>query len=93
LPKIAFVTKPVDYHAGSGKLIRASDSDIVGRLFSVGMKMIDAYMGNRRDLHHYGQRNSPGTIVNEIVCSNRPDNHVEYLRIGHPWGIMEVGAD
>ena len=45
LPKIAFATKPADYTAGSGKAIAAGDVDLVGRLFSVGMKMIDAYMG------------------------------------------------
>ena len=39
--------------------------------------------------------NTPGTIVNEIVCGEgkHPDNHAEHIRIGHPWGIMDAYAD
>ena len=94
LPKIAFVTKPVDYTAGSGKAVPAADIDLVGRLFSVGMKMIDAYMGTGA-ICTITAANTPGTIVNEIVCGGegRSDDHVEHLRIGHPWGVMHAYAD
>ncbi len=92
LPKIAFVTKPVNYNAGSGKKIAAEDVDVVGRLFSVGMKMIDAYMGTGA-ICTITAANTPGTLVNEIVCANRKNNQVEHLRIGHPWGIMDAYAD
>ena len=66
LPKIAFATKPVDYTAGSGKEIKAGDIDIVGRLFSVNMKMIDAYMGTGA-ICTITAANTPGTIVNESM--------------------------
>lgn len=92
LPKIAFATKPVGYTAGSGKQIKASDVDYVGRLFSVGMKMIDAYMGTGA-ICTITAANTPGTIVNEIVCGGKKDNHVMHIRIGHPWGIMDAYAD
>lgn len=94
LPKIAFATKPVDYTAGSGKAIRADQIDLVGRLFSVNMKMIDAYMGTGA-ICTVTAANTPGTIVNEIVCGSgkHPDNHAPHVRIGHPWGIMDVYAD
>lgn len=94
LPKIAFVTKPTDYTAGSGKAIKAAQIDLVGRLFSVNMKMIDAYMGTGA-ICTITAANTPGTIVNEIVCGGgkHPDNHVTHLRIGHPWGIMDAYAD
>ena len=94
LPKIAFVTKPVDYTAGSGKQIGAGQIDLVGRLFSVNMKMIDAYMGTGA-ICTVTAANTPGTLVNEIVCGGgrNPSNRVTHVRIGHPWGIMDAYAD
>lgn len=94
LPKLAFVTKPGDYTAGSGRKIKREDTDLVGRLFSVNMKMIDAYMGTGA-ICTVTAANTPGTIVNEIVCGEGriPDNHVPHVRIGHPWGIMDAYAD
>ena len=82
----------MNYNAGSGKKIAAEDVDVVGRLFSVGMKMIDAYMGTGA-ICTITAANTPGTLVNEIVCANRKNNQVEHLRIGHPWGIMDAYAD
>lgn len=94
LPKLAFAAKPTDYTAGSGKAIEAGKIDLVGRLFSMNMKMIDAYMGTGA-ICTVTAANTPGTIVNEIVCGDgkRPDNHAPHVRIGHPWGIMDVYAD
>lgn len=92
LPKIAFATKPVDYTAGSGKAIAAGDVDIVGRLFSVGMKMIDAYMGTGA-ICTITAANTPGTIVNEIAEQSLGTGQITHLRIGHPWGIMDAYAD
>lgn len=92
LPKIAFVTKPVTYTAGNGKTIAEEDSDIVGRLFSLNMKMIDAYMGTGA-ICTITAANTPGTIVNEIVYGSLRTHQVEHLRIGHPWGIMNAKAD
>ena len=94
LPKLAFARKPVDYTAGSGKEIKAENIDLVGRLFSMNMKMIDAYMGTGA-ICTVTAANTPGTIVNEIVCGEgkHPDNHAEHIRIGHPWGIMDAYAD
>ena len=92
LPKIAFVTKPVDYTAGSGREIRANEIDIVGRLFSVNMKMIDAYMGTGA-ICTVTAANTPGTIVAEIASASLGTDRIEHLRIGHPWGIMDAYAD
>ena len=94
LPKIAFVTKPVDYTAGSGRAIKADEIDMVGRLFSMNMKMIDAYMGTGA-ICTVTAANTPGTIVNEIICGEgrRPDNRAEHIRIGHPWGVMDAYAE
>lgn len=92
LPKIAFVTKPSGYTAGSGKAIGEDDVDVVGRLFSVGMKMIDAYMGTGA-ICTVTAANTPGTVVNEIARESVGGDRIEHLRIGHPWGIMDAYAD
>lgn len=94
LPKIGFATTPINYTAGSGKQILADDIDLVGRLFSVNMKMVDAYMGTGA-ICTVTAANTPGTIINEIVCGGgkHPDNKVPHIRIGHPWGIMDAYAD
>ncbi len=92
LPKIAICTTPKDYTAGSNKVIKKESVDFVGRLFSLGMKMIQAYMGTG-GICTVVAANTPGTIVNEIACANKPDNKITSLRIGHPFGIMEVDAD
>ena len=84
----------MDYTAGSGKQIGAGQIDLVGRLFSVNMKMIDAYMGTGA-ICTVTAANTPGTLVNEIVCGGgrNPSNRVTHVRIGHPWGIMDAYAD
>lgn len=92
LPKIAICTTPKEYIAGSNKVIKKESVDFVGRLFSLGMKMIQAYMGTG-GICTVVAANTPGTIVNEIACANKPDNKITSLRIGHPFGIMEVDAD
>ncbi|MBQ7566417.1 MAG: 3-methylitaconate isomerase, partial [Oscillospiraceae bacterium] len=92
LPKIAFATKPVDYTAGSGREVKASEVDIVGRLFSVNMKMIDAYMGTGA-ICTVTAANTPGTIVNEIARESCGGDRIEHIRIGHPWGVMDAYAD
>jgi len=92
LPKIAFCTVPKEYKAGDGKIISADRVDFVGRLFSLGMKMIQAYMGTG-GICTVVAANTPGTIVNEIVCAGKGSDKVTTVRIGHPFGIMEVDAD
>lgn len=92
LPKIAICTTPKTYTAGSKKVIEAGSVDFVGRLFSLGMKMIQAYMGTG-GICTVVAANTPGTIVNEIVCAGKDTDQVTTVRIGHPFGIMEVDAE
>ena len=92
LPKLAFVTRPTAYTAGSGRAVEPGEVDIVGRLFSVNMKMIDAYMGTGA-ICTVTAANTPGTIVNEIARSSLGTDRIEHIRIGHPWGVMDAYAD
>lgn len=92
LPKIAFVTKPVGYTTGSGRSISSNQVDVVARLFSINMRMVDAYMGTGA-ICTVTAANTPGTIVNEIAGASLGMGHIEHLRIGHPWGIMDAYVD
>ena len=37
--------------------------------------------------------NTPGTIVNELAAHSCKTIAIPHLRIGHPWGVMDVCAD
>jgi hypothetical protein len=89
LPKIGFYTAPTKYTDATGRVIYPEQIDLVGRLFSMG-KVIHAYMGTGA-VCTITAANIRGTIINEIVRPVLGDK-VERLRIGHPFGIMTVGA-
>ncbi|MDO5115625.1 MAG: PrpF domain-containing protein [Synergistaceae bacterium] len=89
LPKIGIYTEPVSYVTPDGKVIRKEDIDIVGRLFSMG-RMIQAYMGTGA-VCTIVAANTKGTLVNKIVTGG--NDVCKKLKIGHPFGIMEVEAE
>lgn len=89
LPKIGIYTEPVDYITPDGKEIKKDDVDIIGRLFSMG-RMIQAYMGTGAVCTMVAA-NTPGTLVNNIVLGG--SGTCQKLRIGHPFGIMEVESE
>ena len=89
LPKIGIYTEPTDYVTPDGREIAKGDIGIVGRLFSMG-RMIQAYMGTGAVCTMVAA-NTPGTLVNRIVAGG--ERTVEALRIGHPFGIMNVDAE
>ncbi|MDD4321299.1 MAG: PrpF domain-containing protein, partial [Acidaminococcaceae bacterium] len=89
LPKIGIYTEPVDYVTPDGKEIKKEDIDIVGRLFSMG-RMIQAYMGTGA-VCTIVAANTKGTLVNKIVAN--ANGTCNKLKIGHPFGIMEVESE
>lgn len=89
LPKIGFYTKPAPYVDGSGREVASGQIDLVGRLISMG-KMIHAYMGTGA-VCTIVAANIPGTVINGLVTAE-PGDSVTSLRIGHPFGVMNVEA-
>lgn len=89
LPKIGFYTGPVGYIDGAGREQKPDTYDITGRLFSMG-KLIDAYMGTGTVCTMVAA-NIEGTIINQIVSEHRQAPFHE-LKIGHPFGIIDVKA-
>ena len=85
-PKIAFVAKPKDYQASSGKAIKAQDIDVLVRALSMG-KLHHAMMGTAAVAIATAAA-IPGTLVN-LAAGGGDRNSVNF---GHPSGTLKVGA-
>ncbi|UIF84625.1 2-methylaconitate cis-trans isomerase PrpF [Cupriavidus sp. UYPR2.512] len=86
-PKVAFVAKPVDYVASSGKKVAAADVDLLVRALSMG-KLHHAMMGTAAVAIGTAAA-IPGTLVN-LAAGGGERNAV---RFGHPSGTLRVGAE
>jgi 2-methylaconitate cis-trans-isomerase PrpF len=86
-PKIAFVAKPRDYVASSGKSIAAGDIDLLVRALSMG-KLHHAMMGTCAVAIGTAAA-IPGTLVNLAAGGGERTA----VRFGHPSGTLRVGAE
>jgi hypothetical protein len=88
VPKVAFASAPQAYTTTGGQTITAGDVDIVGRIMSMGtLHRSYAVSGG---IATAGAAAIPGTVVYDLLPTEARQN--ELLRIGHPGGIIEVGA-
>ena len=88
VPKVAFISAPQAYTATGGQTIAASDVDIVGRIMSMGtLHRSYAVSGG---IATAGAATIPGTVAHDLPTSAARSQ--ELLRIGHPGGIIDVGA-
>ncbi|MGF6855367.1 2-methylaconitate cis-trans isomerase PrpF [Paraburkholderia sp. CI3] len=85
-PKVAFVAKPVDYVASSGKPVRAGDVDLLVRAMSMG-KLHHAMMGTAAVAIGTAAAIA-GTLVNQAAGGGERES----VRFGHPSGTLRVGA-
>ncbi|RXJ95202.1 2-methylaconitate cis-trans isomerase PrpF [Malaciobacter molluscorum] len=85
-PKIAFVSKPQEYTASSGKQITTSDIDLNVRALSMG-QLHHAMMGTASVAIGVAAC-VPGTLVNIAAGGGEKDN----VTFGHPSGTLKVGA-
>jgi len=86
-PKVAFVAKPADYLASSGKAVGSEDVDLLVRALSMG-KLHHAMMGTAAVAIGTAAAIS-GTLVN-LAAGGVERNAV---RFGHPSGTLRVGAE
>jgi probable AcnD-accessory protein PrpF len=86
-PKVAFVAKPTDYVASSGKRVAAGDIDLLVRALSMG-KLHHAMPGTAA-VAIGAAAAIPGTLVN-LAAGGGLQNAV---RFGHPSGTLRVGAE
>ncbi|MFI7964970.1 PrpF domain-containing protein, partial [Acinetobacter baumannii] len=85
-PKIAFVSKPKNYTASSGKNVSENDADLLVRALSMG-KLHHAMMGTAAVAIGTAAA-IPGTLVNLAAGGGER----EAVRFGHPSGTLRVGA-
>ncbi len=85
-PKIAFVAKPQNYSASSGKHIAADEIDLLVRALSMG-KLHHAMMGTCAVAIGTAAA-IPGTLVNLAAGGGER----EAVVFGHPSGTLKVGA-
>ncbi|SDR22968.1 2-methylaconitate cis-trans isomerase [Paraburkholderia fungorum] len=86
-PKVAFVARPADYVASSGKQVAAGDIDLLVRAMSMG-KLHHAMMGTAAVAIGTAAAIS-GTLVNLAAGGGER----EAVRFGHPSGTLRVGAE
>jgi len=86
-PKIAYVAKPQDYVASSGKRIAAGEIDLLVRALSMG-KLHHAMMGTAAVAIGTAAA-IPGTLVNRAAGGGAR----AAVRFGHPSGTLRVGAE
>ncbi len=86
-PKIAFVAKPRDYVASSGRTIAAGEVDLLVRALSMG-KLHHAMMGTAAVAIGTAAA-IPGTLVNLAAGGGER----QAVRFGHPSGTLRVGAE
>ena len=86
-PKIAFVAKPRDYVASSGRKIAAAEIDLLVRALSMG-KLHHAMMGTASVAIGTAAAVN-GTLVNLAAGGGARTS----VRFGHPSGTLRVGAE
>jgi probable AcnD-accessory protein PrpF len=86
-PKVAFVARPADYLASSGKRVAAGDIDLLVRALSMG-KLHHAMMGTAAVAIGTAAA-IPGTLVNLAAGGGTRTS----VRFGHPSGSLRVGAE
>ncbi|WP_445354352.1 2-methylaconitate cis-trans isomerase PrpF [Microbulbifer sp. EKSA008] len=86
-PKVAFVAKPQDYAASSGKVVASSEVDLLVRALSMG-KLHHAMMGTAAVAIGTAAA-IPGTLVNLAAGGGERSS----VCFGHPSGTLRVGAE
>jgi 2-methylaconitate cis-trans-isomerase PrpF len=89
VPKIGFVAPPERYQAVGGRIVECGDVDVVGRIMTMG-RLHRAYALTGGICTAVAAQ-IEGTLVHQAA---RADRGIERpVRIGHPSGVMEVGAE
>lgn len=86
VPKVALVATPTPYQSSSGRTIMAEQIDVVAR--AISMENTHRTFPATASMCTAVAAAVEGTVVQEV---SKADSS-ERLRIGHPAGIMEVGA-
>lgn len=86
VPKIVFCSSPQTYADLSGRLIEPGDMDLTARVISMGA--LHKAFAVTAAICTAGAAQIEGTVVHELA---RIDHHPD-VRVGHPGGVLPVGA-
>ena len=87
-PKLAFVAAPSAYRTSSAKTVEPGAIDALARILSMG-KLHHALTGTGAVALAVAGA-VPGTVLNRLVATLPADT--TQLRLGHPSGVLAVGA-
>jgi 2-methylaconitate isomerase len=86
-PKVAFVTPPADFVTQEGTRVSAEDVSLLSRIMSMGsLHRSYAVTGG---IATAAAAALPGSVVHGVT---RPGTPSEEIRVGHPSGVLPVGA-
>ncbi len=88
IPKMTFVAEAADYTAADGKEIRKDSIDLLSRMMS--MQKTHPSYAMTGAMCTAAAAVVPGSIVNQVLS---PSADTQFIRIGHPGGILECGVD
>ena len=88
IPKMTFVASPDNYITSDGKEIAKEKIDLLSRMMSM-QKPHPSYAMTGA-MCTAAAAVTPGSIVNQVIS---PEVDNQFIRIGHPAGILECGAD
>jgi hypothetical protein len=88
VPKVAIVSAPKAYTALSGRAVEVREVDLLARMMSMGTLHRSYAVSGA--VATAGAAMIPGTVVNDLLPKNARSG--DLLRIGHPGGVIDVGA-
>jgi len=88
VPKVAVVAAPATYAALNGRMVEAREVDLLARMMSMGTLHRSYAVSGA--VATAGAAMIPGTVVGELVREEARGR--DLLHIGHPGGVIDVGA-
>lgn len=88
IPKMTFVSEAGDYVTADGKEIKKGEIDLLSRMMS--MQKAHPSYAMTGAMCTAAAAVVPGSIVNQVLSK---DADTQFIRIGHPGGILECGVD
>ncbi|UCH20311.1 MAG: 3-methylitaconate isomerase [Deltaproteobacteria bacterium] len=88
VPKIAFVSAPKSYRTLGGTAVDVGQVDLVARMMSMGT--LHKSFAVSGAVATAGAARIPGTVLHDLMSPEARKK--EIMRLGHPGGIIEVGA-
>ena len=89
VPKMAFVSEPQDYRAVTGRIVRKEEIHLTARIMSMGT--LHKSFALTGAICTAGAARMEGTILQSLLDKNHWEG--KEIRIGHPGGIIPVGAE